>query len=217
MLIPRPETAFIVEEVARRVRAARAAHMGPVRPLNVLDLCTGSGCIPLLLSRLLGDAVGSVIGVDISGDAVALARDNIAAVGDTRVRVIQADMLSPDFVARLAREAGGTPFDLITANPPYIPADEYAELPRSVRAYEDRGALLAGPVEGVGEGVAFYAHIARLASHVLAPAESVPQGMPRVAVEIGAEQGEAVSRLLLGNTHVVKDQYGLDRMVLSVL
>jgi methylase of polypeptide subunit release factors len=163
--------------------------------------------------------LGTAFAVDISPHAVALAQDNIAHLGmaPSRVNVIQADILAADFVPRLKAATHNTPIHIITSNPPYICADEYAELPRSVREYEDRGALLAGPVPGVADGVAFYAHIARLAPQILTPLPELHASVPRIAVEIGVEQGAAVSSLLPGSTQVVKDQYGLDRMVVSML
>lgn len=155
----------------------------------------------------------TAVGVDISPQAVKLARDNIAHVDlGARVRVIQADILSPDFSARIEREVGKV--DLITANPPYIPRREWEALPASVREYEDPAALLAGPPEGregkEWDGTAFYAHIAKIAPPLLRGGDGV-----RIAVEIGASQGQAVADLLPGKTEVVPDQYGRDRMVTS--
>ncbi|CAK9781245.1 S-adenosyl-L-methionine-dependent methyltransferase [Cutaneotrichosporon oleaginosum] len=195
VLIPRPETAYIVEHLASLL---------PSRPLRVLDLCTGSGCIPLLLAHLRADL--TAVGVDVSPDAVSLAKENIAAMGmEGRVRTVQADILAPDFLQRIEKEVG--PVDLVTANPPYIPQAEYDALPPSVRAYEDRGALLAG---GEG-GTAFYAHIAAIAPSMLREGPGI-----KIAVEIGAGQGQTVASLLPGHTEVVQDQYGRDRMVTAV-
>lgn len=186
------------------------ASLLPSKPLRVLDLCTGSGCIPLLLAHLQPSI--TALGVDISPQAIALARDNIAHTAlSGRVRVLQADILDPGFAEVVRREVGEV--DLITANPPYIPQLEYDDLPASVREYEDPGALLAGLPEGrEGEewdGTAFYAHIAKIAPYLLSKGD---EGM-RIAVEIGASQGAAVANLLPGKTKVVKDQYGRDRMV----
>lgn len=214
MLIPRPETAFIFEKLAERILAARDRI---ARPLTVLDLCTGSGCIPLLLSSLLGNTLGAAYGVDINPHAIALSRDNIASVGDRNVQVLQADILSPTFVSDLRERIGGVPIDIITSNPPYIPLEEWEALPASVKEYEDRLALVGGPVSGIGDGVAFYAHIAKLAEEILRPEPGLDGHVPRVAVEIGAKQGSMVAQLLPGMTEVVQDQYGLDRMVLSTL
>lgn len=197
VLIPRPETAHVVEHLAALL---------PTRPLRVLDLCTGSGCIPLLLAALLPNV--TAVGVDIARPAIELARDNIAHTGlGERVRVLQADILSRDFPELIAREVG--PVDVVTANPPYIPREEWETLPASVREYEDPGALIAGEGEGA-EGTAFYAHIAKIAPGLLRRSEDLDV---RLAVEIGATQGKNVARILPGKTAVVQDQYGRDRMV----
>lgn len=199
VLIPRPETAHIIEHLAGVL---------PPRPLRVLDLCTGSGCISLLLAHLRPTL--TAVGVDISPHAVSLARENIAALGmEERVRVIQADILDPSFPEFVREEVGGV--DLVTANPPYIPQAEYDALPSSVRAFEDPRALLAGAPPGGEDGTAFYAHIANIAPSLLTEGEGV-----RIAVEIGAGQGKAVASLLPGRTEVVQDQYGRDRMVTAV-
>ncbi|BEJ16141.1 hypothetical protein CspHIS471_0507460 [Cutaneotrichosporon sp. HIS471] len=199
VLIPRPETAHIIE---------RLASILPSRPLRVLDLCTGSGCIPLLLAHLRPDL--TAVGVDISPDAIALSNENIAALGmGERVRVVQADILSLSFPDFVREEVGKV--DLVTSNPPYIPQVEYDALPLSVRAFEDQRALLAPAPPGGEDGTAFYAHIAKIAPSLLREGEGV-----RVAVEIGAGQGRAVAAILPGHTEVVQDQYGRDRMVTAV-
>lgn len=208
-LIPRPETAFVVEAYAERLT-------GVSRPLRILDLCTGSGCIPLLLSHLLGDRFEAGFGVDLSPEAISLSKDNIKLLGDERVRVFEGDVMSADFVQAVREATGGQPIDILTANPPYIPQAEWEALPDSVRVYEDRRALVGDPVPGFGDGVAFYARIAELAEEILLPDPELAR-VPRLAVEIGADQGEVVSRMLPGRTEVLQDQYGRDRMVLSTL
>lgn len=202
VLIPRPETAFIVEQLE---------SMLPHRPLNVLDLCTGSGCIPLLLAHLR--QVNSW-GVDINPTAIALANENAEQLAKAQqlkqpVRFFSGDILSPSFAADVRNKIGRV--DLITANPPYIPQEEYDALPVSVRNWEDKRALFADDVGSI-PGVAFYARIAELAMEIIQK-DDAPQ--IRIAVEIGATQGEAVSNLLPGATQVVQDQWGRDRMVIA--
>ncbi|RSH83513.1 uncharacterized protein EHS24_007200 [Apiotrichum porosum] len=199
VLIPRPETAFIIEDLAARILSAR--RRGAVtRPLVILDLC---------------DALHVAYGVDISPDAVALSRDNIASLQDPKVTIFQADILAPTFPNSLRQATGNVSIDIITSNPPYIPQEEWESLPSSVKEYEDRGALVGGPVSGVGDGVAFYDHISKMAKDILCPDASLDGQVPRLAVEIGASQGSMVSTLLPGKTEIVQDQYGRDRMVLS--
>ncbi|HHH28013.1 MAG TPA: peptide chain release factor N(5)-glutamine methyltransferase [Polyangiaceae bacterium] len=126
VLVPRPETELLVETGLRRTR-----HLSLCA--RVLDLCTGSGCVAITLER--ERPTTSVLGSDISADALAVARDNAHRLG-ARVGFVQSDLF----------EAFGTGhrFDLITANPPYIPVGEMPELPVDVRQFEPSVALAAG-------------------------------------------------------------------------
>lgn len=182
------------------------------RPLRILDLCTGSGCIPLLLSRLLDDTLEVAHGVDISPEAIELSEDNKRLLSCENVYFLQSDILSPDFADRVRQDTGVESFDLITSNPPYISAHDWAQLPQSVRDYEDSRALVGGPVPGVGDGVQFYGRIAQLAEQLLEPANGE---FPQIAVEIGETQAAEVSSLLPGECETVDDQYGRNRMVLA--
>jgi release factor glutamine methyltransferase len=126
VLIPRPETEILVEAVAERLLTGA----------RVLDVGTGSGCIALGLGRLRPDV--SVIGIDCSEAAVAIARENArenAMAG--RICFCAATFPDPD------ADWGG-PFDAVVANPPYIPEAMVAELEPEVRDHEPRGALAGG-------------------------------------------------------------------------
>ncbi|MCA1906596.1 MAG: peptide chain release factor N(5)-glutamine methyltransferase [Desulfarculus sp.] len=128
VLIPRPETEHLVEEALARLKDQTAPR--------VLDLCTGSGAVPLAILAHHPDA--TAVGVDISPAALNYARHNAAALG-LADRVIWRegdlwDAVAPD---------GGF-FELITANPPYVARHEYRDLPPEVRDYEPKQALLAG-------------------------------------------------------------------------
>ncbi len=125
-MIPRPETEGLVELLLQRVRTGRVADIG-----------TGSGCIALSLA--MEGAYDEITAVDLSAEALALARRNrdLAAV---RVSLVQADLCAafrPDSV------------DALISNPPYLTADEYSSLDRSVRNWEPALALVSG-----GEGMA---------------------------------------------------------------
>ena len=160
VLIPRPET----EDWAIRL----AAHLKPTvrAPIRVLDLCTGSGCIPVLLCKTWPSGTARALGIDISSQAIQLAEDNakrcgIPASSDSSAshtpatttgqgahntfNALQADMRDPNFVSTLKSSVLQPPFDVITSNPPYIPKHEYEQLPASVKDYEDIRALLGDP------------------------------------------------------------------------
>jgi len=125
-LIPRPETEAMVDHALRRVRTGRA-----------LDLGTGTGCLALALA-----AEGSfdrVVGVDVSADALSLAREN-ARLTRLPVHFVRSDL---GCGLRSGR------FDLMVTNPPYLTDAEYDGLDASVKAWEPRWALVGGP-DGLG-------------------------------------------------------------------
>jgi ribosomal protein L3 glutamine methyltransferase len=104
---------------------------------SVLDLCTGSGCLAILAALAFPDA--AVEAVDISGDALAVARRNVADYGlDDRVRLYKGDLFAP---------LGKRRFDLILSNPPYVPAAAMAALPPEFRA--EPALALAGGEDGL--------------------------------------------------------------------
>ncbi len=126
VLVPRPETELIVEEVLARVASDA--------PLTIVEVGTGSGCLAISLARWLPRA--RVVAIDISSSALDIARRNAERleVGH-RVRFLRGDVLSG---------LGGR-FDLVVSNPPYIPTGDLATLQPEVRNYEPAGALDGGP------------------------------------------------------------------------
>ncbi len=110
VLIPRPDTETIVENVLQLAR-----HETGMQTPRVLDLCTGSGCIAAAIAHHLKTA--TVLATDASAAAVVIAKRNIEKLGLTdRVKVEMGDLFEP-----LSRVVDAQPFDLIVANPPYIP------------------------------------------------------------------------------------------------
>ncbi len=140
-LVPRPETEVVVERCL--------VHLEGIDEPRVLDVGTGSGAIALALADEVPDAC--VVAVDLSEDALALARENLARADvDGRVELRRGDLLTG--------VAG--PFDLVVSNPPYVPAAEYDSLQPEIRLYEPYSAV-------VGDRV--WEQIAREARRVLAP------------------------------------------------
>ena len=202
-LIPRPETERVVDlalaEIMRRLTSAPRAALGPT--VKVLDVGTGSGAIPVALAvalrgrRVPADDV-AMLAVDVSPDALDLARENAVAhgVGD-RVRFAAADLLPP-----------GTegPWDVIAANLPYVRSDAMPHLPAPT-TFEPALALDGGP-----DGLAV---IDRLIAHL-----PVALGVGGIAfLEIGADQGSAVvahatERLPGWSCRVEPDLAGLPRV-----
>ena len=189
VLIPRPDTEVLVEEAVK--------YLQEQEECRVLDLCSGSGCIGLALASQVS-RVRVVLG-EYSDAALKICRQNIRRNGlSARVVSVQAD----------ARERPGRTlgeFQCIISNPPYIPTAVIATLEPEVREHEPMMAL-----DGTEDGLKFYRQIAKEAGAWLKPGGSI-------YLEIGYDQGEAVSGLLADagftNVRVVKDLPGKERVV----
>ena len=183
VLIPRQDTEILVEEIMRDL------HDG----IRILDMCTGSGCILLSLLHYSNDCSG--VGVDVSEDALAVARQNADRLAEKQAVFIQSDLFE---------KVEGS-FDLIVSNPPYIRSQEIAGLMPEVREHEPHLAL-----DGKDDGLHFYREIIKGAMLHL-------KRGGQLFFEIGYDQGEAVQALLAANGYteiaVVKDYAGLDRVV----
>ncbi|MCF4167031.1 peptide chain release factor N(5)-glutamine methyltransferase [Zavarzinia compransoris] len=166
-LDPRPDTETLVEAVLAVIGLRRW------KPLRILDLGTGTGCI---LAALLSECpAASGVGVDRSAAAVAVARENMAALGlAPRARIVEGD-----WTAGLSG-----PFDVIVSNPPYIPEADVARLAPEVRLFEPRMALTPG-----GDGLDAYRAIVASVGAVAAPGAVI-------AFEVGIGQADAVARLM---------------------
>ena len=152
---------------------ATAAGYAPL----ALDVGTGSGCIALALAA--EDPYVRVVAVDVDAAAVAVARRNAARLGlGGRVQVLRSDLF--------AALPPGQRFDVIVANPPYIPAAEYVALEPNVRDYEPRLALHGGD-----DGLDVYRRLVPAAAARLLPGGTL-------ALEVGAGQAAAVAGLLAG-------------------
>ncbi|HXJ69310.1 MAG TPA: peptide chain release factor N(5)-glutamine methyltransferase [Verrucomicrobiae bacterium] len=129
VLVPRPETEWLVEAVLEYL-VARAPS---ARPPRVLDLGTGSGCIALSIAHEYARA--DVVATDASEDALQVARANAEALG------LHVTFLRGEWLEALASDER---FDVIVANPPYISPREADALPRDVHDFEPHAALFAG-------------------------------------------------------------------------
>lgn len=195
VLIPRQDTETLVELILEEQKDTEA---------DVLDVCTGSGCIAVSLAAMGG--YRSVTATDISADALQVARRNagrLLAENQAKVCFLQGDLFQ-------ALEQSGTPyipecFDIIVSNPPYIPTEIIRGLQPEVRDYEPMLAL-----DGSGDGLAFYRRIAKDAKKYLKPGGAL-------YLEIGYDQSEAVSGLLAAEGYAeietVRDLAGKDRIV----
>jgi release factor glutamine methyltransferase len=154
VLIPRPETETLLDFVLAVFRAAAA------KPLRVLDLCTGSGCLAIALAKRFPDA--HVMAVDVSEDALAVARSNARLNGVSNVTFVRGDVSEGDgLLSRLRVECAAVidGFDVIVANPPYVSEDEWKTCDVGVRDFEPKLALTAADdglalARVIAEGVA---------------------------------------------------------------
>lgn len=145
-LIPRPSTERLVEAGIDFLRARAAMDSAPAR---VLDLCTGTGCIAISIALAKGLAT-TMVATDISAAAIELAERNAARHGAAeRIQCARGDLFAAlTTVSTNARSSingvDTRPFDLITANPPYVSDSEWDELEPNVRNYEPATALRGG-------------------------------------------------------------------------
>jgi release factor glutamine methyltransferase len=169
-LIPRPETEVVVERALE--------HLSGLDRPEVLDVGTGTGAIALAIVDEHHSA--RVTAIDVSPDALALARENLDFVGvNGRVRLVEHDLTSG---------LGDADFDLVVSNPPYVEPSELAALQPEVRDWEPHIALIAPHATEA---------VARAATEALRPGGWL-------VLETAATAGERVRRLLqeLGYEHV---------------
>ena len=181
VLIPRQDTEVLVEEVLK------VSHNK-----DVLDLCTGSGCIIISLKKL--GNINKSLGSDISKDALVLAREN-AKLNNVDVTFIESDLFN---------NIEGK-FDIIVSNPPYIPSEDIEELSIEVRDYEPIGAL-----DGKSDGLYFYRKIVEEVRSYIKP-----DGI--LFFEIGYNQADDLINILMSeginDIEVIKDLAGHDRVI----
>jgi methylase of polypeptide subunit release factors len=250
-LIPRPETEHWVSLLFQRLLTSSAfsPSSNSKRPFRILDIGTGTGCIALGLTYALSTSSSipiHTLAVDRAPSALELATENARRCGlfhpssssssASHVSLLEAELFSPSFastvLSHLSTPASSTPgFDLVVSNPPYIPLHEYAQLDRSVREWEDRGALVGELPRALSvpkrdeklassedDGLVFYRRITSLLDDflVLPPSPDESFGTPVVAFEVGKGQARAVERLLVEQgfeAEVIEDHAGVERAV----
>jgi release factor glutamine methyltransferase len=186
VLIPRPETEHLVEEVLRLA--------APLPNPQIADIGTGSGIIAVALAKALPNS--RITAIDCSPQALTIARENAQRnqVSD-RIDFLEGDLLVP---------LTGQHFDIIASNPPYIPASDHDSLSTEVRNHEPHTALFAGE-----DGLAIYHRLIPEALPLLEP-----NGW--LVLEIGYGQQAAIEALLqkynYSEIHFVPDYQGIPRV-----
>jgi release factor glutamine methyltransferase len=193
-LIPRQDTELLVEEAMRHLSDG----------MRILDMCTGSGCILLSLLKYSNECEG--VGIDISANALKVARENAERLG-IDAAFLEGDLFEPleGFVSEKTKDRL---FDMIVSNPPYIETAVIETLMPEVREHEPLAAL-----DGKEDGLYFYRKIV----------DSVPRYIRKggyLFFEIGYNQGIEVSGLLekagFSDIKILKDYAGLDRVVYGI-
>ena len=182
-LIPRPDSETLIEALINQIPDR-------TRPLSILDLGTGSGCLLVAALREYPNARGT--GIDRSPAALAWARRNV----DAHALEARATLIESDWPA-----AGS--FDVVLSNPPYIPSAEVTALEPEVTLYEPHAAL-----DGGADGLDAYRALASRIGHLLKPGGVT-------LLEIGAGQADAVAAIMAGAglyiLEIVPDLAGIPR------
>ena len=204
VLIPRQDTEVLIEKILEVIEANFNVEISS--DINILDMCTGSGCIAITLYMELikiGFNIDATA-VDLSKDALAVTEKNvenlvgIKALNNT-FHIIESDMFS--------NISASKKYDIIVSNPPYIPTKDIEMLEPEVRDYDPIMAL-----DGDTDGLRFYRRIIEESSNYL-------NNNGFIAFEIGYDQGDDVKSLLeekgYKDIHIYKDLGGLDRVIIG--
>lgn len=192
-LIPRPETAELVEWVLQMADRDK--------PLKVLDIGTGSGCIALALKKAAPN--WNVTGLDISEDALKVAKEN-AGRNNAEVHWLQADILSPQ--CPITSSPHRLHFDIIVSNPPYICNREKKDMDARVLDYEPHSALFVPDTDPL----LFYRQIASLATSPAMLFFEINEAYGNEVCEMMAEMGYT-------DIQLKNDMYGKPRMVFGAI
>ncbi len=192
VLIPRPESALLVDETVRRCKGNQSG--------TVVDVGTGSGCLAVSVAAALPTA--RVLAIDVSSEALAVARINMMQHGVAeRIECLCGDVLAPLREALFANQV-----DVILSNPPYIAESDWMRLQPEVRCFEPRLALAGGR-----DGMDVYRRLLQQASSYLKPGGVL-------LMEVGAGQAASVCRQAEETGwfrvyDVLRDEGEIDRVV----
>ena len=200
VLIPRIETEELIMQVLASIYGCR-------QPLRIMDIGTGSGCIAISIDKTLEETNTDYVvdAIDISADAIRIAKGNATQLGATHTNFIKTDILNEAQTALLS-----TDYSVIVSNPPYICNKERAEMDSHVIDHEPHSALFVPD----NDPLLFYKAITHFAKgHLLSGG--------KLLFEINRAYGEETADVLRSygfqEVAVIKDQFGNDRIVKGLL
>jgi release factor glutamine methyltransferase len=205
VLIPRPATETIVEEVLQNVRARHGAAAAKGEGLLIADICTGSGCIAVALLKNLPAA--RVVATEVSAEAVEVARANAIRHGVLdRLDILTGDLLAP--LLDYPPTRGVASLDYLVSNPPYIPDDEWPAVAPNVKEHEPHLALRGG-ADGLD-----------CVRRLLDDGPRLVKADGLTLLEVADSRADAAAKLVAGNrelqdVRVLKDFEGLPRVIVA--
>ena len=205
-LIPRPETEELVEWIIESWKLEVGSWKSEnQKRINVLDIGTGTGCIPITLKTNLPQA--NVSAIDVSEMALEVAKRR-SEEKKVEVNFIQANILEVEDVSKIQTSISQLPtnFDIIVSNPPYVRNLEKQEIKKNVLDYEPHLALFVEDTDAL----LFYRKIAQLSIKNLSP-----NGLLFFEINqyLGKETVELLENLGFKNIELKKDMFGNDRMI----
>ena len=209
VLIPRPETEELVYKAIDLATVAAQQHT-PEKPLRILDICTGSGCIAWSMAAAFPQA--EVYACDISQQALEIATTQQIQCADgtpAKVKFMECDILSPQAQQKIAQECGEAQFDIIISNPPYVCNSEKSQMRENVLAHEPSIALFVPD----SDPLKFYRAIAQLSGKILSPGGTL---LFEINERFGAETAQMMQQMGYTNRQVLQDIFGKDRGVVGI-
>jgi len=196
VLIPRPETETLIEQVMLACQRYDADET-----IHILEVGTGSGNITVSIAKFIKNT--RITAIDISLEALAVAKKNACLHSvESQIKFSCSDVFD------LSDELFQSKYDLLVSNPPYVPKDEWEQLQREVRDFEPSSALTDGK-----DGLKFYHHMAGIIPTILKSGGSI-------VFEVGLDQAEIVANRLrkagLAELKITDDLQGVPRVVSGI-
>lgn len=198
VLIPRPETEELVDWALITIREMK----GETEVLKIVDLGTGSGCIPISIKKYI--PLADISAIDISKEALNTAKQN-AEINNTEIKFLEDDILNPS-----SQELINTQYDIIISNPPYVTDSEKLEMHQNVLNHEPHSALFVPN----NEALKFYIAIANFALNHLNKNGFL---FLEINENFGKETGELLTKQGFKSVEIRQDMYGKDRMIKASL